>query len=652
MKVPAPPTPDRHGRILVVEDEPTQRVLLKKYLGSRWEVDAAPDARQALAAALAKPPDLLLVDLVLPDQDGLEFVSKLRRQGLTARVLFLSGLPREEIGPRLGSDDYMAKPFRRKQLLDRVSALLAATFAGGGPPAPFRAVLPEGNPDGLWSWEPDGGTLAVTGAPRSWLGCSAGAHPRLRSVWQCLSEPDRQWLRRAAKTALNPAIRRPFAVECLFMGADGGRRWVSIKGGALFSGPGPEARPQRLIGTAQDVTDRKQAERLVREQASLFGLADDAVVLTDARDKIIAWEGGAEKMYGWTQEEAVGRTCGRLLRTIYPLPLEAIKDRVDRHGCWQGLLRQFRRDGEPVEAVSRWTPARKTKDGRTLYVQINTDASARRRAVDRIISARIQAEEGLHERSVVLDRLNARLSEARRQAMDAALTKARLLTNVSHELRTPLNAIIGLSSLLLDSPLTPEQKDHLETVRRSGDSLLRLIQRLLEVADTGRGSSRPRLRAFSPRQLVQATTQLFGSQAREKGLALTCRLDPLLPKRAVADETAVGRALEILLENALKFTDRGGIDVRAALKEEEGRRWMRVEVADTGIGVPPDDRKRIFLPLTQGDESMTRRFGGAGLGLALARRALERTGGRLDCAATAERGALFWFESPLEAAAF
>jgi len=240
------------------------------------------------------------------------------------------------------------------------------------------------------------------------------------------------------------------------------------------------------------------------------------------------------------------------------------------------------------------------------------------------------------------------LAQARDAALLAAQQKAAFLATMSHEIRNPLNGLVGLNQLLLRTSLDAQQERLVKGADTSGRTLLRLINDVLDLSKIEAGRLVLESIDFDLRRLLDDIAIVLGIQAREKGVELVVSCHPDVPERLRGDPTRLGQVIYNLSSNALKFTSRGEVSVRA-LAYDQGTRQavLRVEVTDTGPGVAPEERERIFEPYSQADASTTRKYGGTGLGLAIARQIVEAMGGTIGVADAPQRGALFWFTVPL-----
>jgi signal transduction histidine kinase/CheY-like chemotaxis protein len=259
-----------------------------------------------------------------------------------------------------------------------------------------------------------------------------------------------------------------------------------------------------------------------------------------------------------------------------------------------------------------------------------------------LVVRRVVAEEASAE--AAKSELLANLAQRNDQLQEMTRMKSEFLATMSHEIRTPMNGVIGMTSLLLGTEMTEEQRDYVETIRTSGDTLLDIINDILDFSKIEAGRVRMESIDFSPKHVTEEAVELFAEAAANKGIELIVDVEPSVPAAVIGDPGRLRQVLLNLVGNAVKFTDEGEVVVHADRGPAKGPGVMlRFEVSDTGIGLSAEERAQVFSTYSQVDSSTTRRHGGTGLGLAIARMLSQLMGGEIGVDSEKAAGSRFWF---------
>jgi adenylate cyclase len=302
-------------------------------------------------------------------------------------------------------------------------------------------------------------------------------------------------------------------------------------------------------------------------------------------------------------------------------PKTWIGQRIDQHLHPEGSFEQKRTDGTWMKISERPTEA-------GGIVGVFTDISE------------------VKEREAKLEELVASLAEARDVAQRATVAKSQFLANMSHEIRTPMNGVIGMSNLLMDTDLSAEQMDFARTINESAESLLTVINDILDYSKVEAGKLELERLPFHLRDCVESALDLVAMAAARKGLDLAYFIEPDVPETIVSDQTRLRQVLLNLINNAVKFTEKGEVVLTVAREggeAPEGQCRLLVTVRDTGIGIPADRQAHLFQSFTQADATTTRRYGGTGLGLAISQRLVDLMGGRIWLESVEGKGTTFRF---------
>jgi PAS domain S-box-containing protein len=388
-----------------------------------------------------------------------------------------------------------------------------------------------------------------------------------------------------------------------------------------------EENTSQIIYIIRDITERKIAEDTLRRLEKAIETMQLGATITDPEGKIIYTNPAEASMHGYHVEELLGKEA----RVFAPRELwKPGQSRILKEmQSWKRESLNIRRD-ETTFPVQLRSDVVKNASGQPIgIVTISED-----------ITERKETEE--------------QLQRAKEEAEMAAHAKSEFLATISHEIRTPMNGVIGMTELLLETPLTPEQREFVETIRISGDTLLTLINDVLDFSKIDSDKLELEAQPFELRTCVEEVFDLLASKALEKKLELLYFIDPRVPSFIIGDVMRLRQILMNLTSNALKFTQEGEVFLECRVRNDECRTTdedsiqhseleLQFSVKDTGIGIPADKTDRLFKPFSQVDSSTTRKYGGTGLGLAICRKLVQLMRGEIWVESIEGKGSTFFF---------
>jgi PAS domain S-box-containing protein len=422
-----------------------------------------------------------------------------------------------------------------------------------------------------------------------------------------------------------------YSREKRYVRKDGGMVWGNVtaslvrdaKGGFLC-----------MMAIVYDISDRKKTEEHLQQSYDRYRFLADSLtqmVFTTTPGGKAEYHNRSWFAYtGQSLDDALGVGWAAALHPDdagrYQAGWEAA---VSCGEPYQAEARIRRADGEYRWHLVRATPMRDHQGGIVQWVGTATDTEDQKRAAAEL------------ERKVLEQTVEAR--EQAQRAEQASLAKSEFLAMMSHEIRTPMNVIVGLADLIQESAMPEDQREYVAMLRRSSATLLTVINDILDLSAVESRHLRIQRTPFDLEAVLKSVVSVMESRARADGLELGCSLDGGLPRRLIGDPDRLHQILINLTGNAIKFTERGSVQLRVTGAVLNGIAELTFAVMDTGIGIPPEKQSLIFEPFTQADSSTTRQYGGTGLGLTISRRLVELMHGRIGVESVPGGGSTFWF---------
>ena len=467
--------------------------------------------------------------------------------------------------------------------------------------------------------------LAVSGHPAEDFIADAGLMARL------IHPLDRPAFERHAADLLHDDDTE---LELRLVHPDGSTRWIVHHCKPVFDDQGTWLGRR---GVNIDITARKRAEQQLRQVSQAVEQSPDCIVITDTSGTIEYVNEAFVEQTGFSRQEVLGSNprmlqSGRTPREVY----DSLWQALTQGQAWKGEFLNRRKDGSEYTEFAIIGPLRDADGQVTHYVAVKEDVTDKQRMGAELDAYRHHLEELVVERT-------AELQQARAAAEAANQAKTAFLANMSHEIRTPMNAIIGLTHLVRRDATTPTQAERLAKVDAAARHLLGVINDVLDISKIEAGHMSLEAHDFALDAVLDHVAQLIDEPARSKGLQVCVQRDHV-PCWLRGDETRLRQALLNYAGNAVKFTARGSITLSSHIEEVRGDQLLlRLEVRDTGMGIEPDALGRLFRSFEQADNSITRRFGGSGLGLVITRRIAQLMGGAAGADSTPGQGSTFWF---------
>jgi len=409
-----------------------------------------------------------------------------------------------------------------------------------------------------------------------------------------------------------------------------------------------KSKSQFNLVVAKDITQQKMAEDALQESEKRFRDAIDnfpnVFVIYDEDRRVRFVNSKGLEILGLSERDVVGRKdeeifSPEMINSYLPALKLAAETKMP-----QTLERTRPKSMGSQVVIINIIPLLDEHGKVRRILGITHDITKRKQAEDALRRARDELELRVEERTAELVKINEDLTRAKEAAEAAAVAKSQFLATISHELRTPLNAVIGMTSLLLNERLPPEQMESIEIIRTSGEDLLALINKILDFSKMEKGKMELERLPFELRKCIEDSVHLLTGEASNKNLKLTYSIDKNVPDIIISDQVRLRQVLGNLLSNAVRFTDKGEVTLSVSSRQ---KMWdlheFHFSVRDTGIGIPRDMMHKLFNPFSQVDASNTRKYGGTGLGLAICKNLVEMMGGRIWAESEPGKGSIFHF---------
>ncbi len=486
---------------------------------------------------------------------------------------------------------------------------------------------------GIFEWNVVAGD--IHGNPGLWslLGLPPNVHSNIPALWESRVHPADLDAYRATRAAQLGGAKDFTDAEYRMRNPGGEWRWLSVRSKTVAAATGT---PARIVGTVQDISARKRAEAALGEsqtaarKLSLVASKTDNLVIIAKPNGTIEWVNESfVRVMEYALDEVIGRNPAHFMIGPETSPRAIRRIRL-AFAQGQGISTEivnYAKSGRRFHLQLEIQPVRDAHGVLENFIAIQAD-----------ITARVEAETALRR--------------AKLEADAASRAKSEFLASLSHKIRTPMNGVIGMTSLLLDTTLNPDQRDFVGTIRSSGEALLGIINDILDFSKIESGKFEIDHQPFELAACLEDTLDLFSGQAAARKLELSHSIAADVPAVILGDAARLRQVISNLVNNAIKFTPAGRVTVEARLLPSEsrspfspgkvaGRARLEVVVRDSGIGIPPDRLNRLFKPFSQVDSSTTRKYGGTGLGLAICHRLCALMGGGIRVESIAGQGSAF-----------
>lgn len=517
----------------------------------------------------------------------------------------------------------------------------------------WRLAL-EGSGLGVWDWNILTGQVFYSPRWKAMLGYQEDDIGDTLADWESRVHPeDLPGCYRQIKRYISgetPGYRSEHRMLC----KDGSYRWILDKG--MVCEWTADRQPVRMLGTHADIHERKLNEAALRSTQerleAMVNALPDLLFRLDREGHLLESQGFDPKKFFVPPTQFLGRKVAEVLPPEVATIIMAALDEAARQGWHRGATYVL-----PMPEGLRWYELSIARMGEPAqpdpqFIVLARDITLRKQAEAALQILNASLEQRVAERTAALEaeiaerqRKEVELRQARDLAEQANAAKSEFLARMSHEIRTPLYSVLGLAQMINREPLSAQQRNMVGRIQTAGESLLGILNDILDLAKIEAGYLHIDARPFTLSEVLKRLDDLYGPTARDKGLGWRLELPPLPPGLLTGDDLRLEQVMTNLIGNALKFTDQGEIRIRLqVLEAREQQLRLRFAVQDTGIGISPADQGCLFTPFTQLEGGHNRRYAGTGLGLPISQRLIEMMGGVIGVDSQPGQGSTFWFE--------
>lgn len=648
--------------ILLIEDNPADARILDYYLQESYTgmytLMIADYLSKGLEYLEKHSFNIIIVDLTLPDSNGLDTFRHIFEKSPETPIIVLTGVEDESMGVnalKLGAQDFLIKGKVRSKGLRRSIKYSIERYKLLKELSENTKKLEEKTEDlsrekqklseaqklahiGNWEWDIRSREITWSDELYNIFGQTHEEFtPTYENYINLIHPEDRKLTRKVIEESLR--THAPFNFYHRILRKDETVRTIQSRGELILDESG---KPFKMLGTGQDVTERlheEELEKLVLAATKSF----NSVVIRDKEGRIEWVNEGFIKMSGYVLDD-VKNTFGEALNHANAKELKEQKGLYATVASTKKPLayesRNYAKDNTEYWMLTTLTPVLGKTGEVERIICIGSDISLRKQIEEELIRANKIAEHSLMKGNKALDDL----MKAKKQLEETMIVKEQFLANMSHEIRTPMNAIVGFTELLLKTPLAADQKQYIEAIKTSGENLLVIINDILDFSRVQSGKITFERIDFDLSQLISTLTELLLHKSIEKNIRLSSKIADNIPDRLLGDPTRLNQILLNLTGNAIKFTEKGEVKLSVELvKETADNIELKFSVSDTGIGIPEDKLSAIFEGFTQATNDTTRKYGGSGLGLTIVKQLIEAQGGTIDVNSKVGEGSVFSF---------